>query len=334
VIIPVYNRGPVIRYSLESVRRASAGLAVETIIVDDGSDPPTSGVIAQLGYDVSLVVRQPNQGLLYARIAGLDRATGKYVMFLDSDDLVSADKFRLQLEALASTGADLSYTDSAHCVLEGEYESLRPSPDMPTAETTDATEFGIRIQPPPHSPIFLASWLRRVVKDALIAPSPLFNSCAEIWFYQNGALHGGRAVRVAGPHAIVGSHPGARLTNHWEWIAVGSLAVMEAFARVEANTPAGNRARERMAEVVFVSWRALPYDFSREFDERLLNLWRRLGPGRMSALGGPSFRFLARFLGPVLAARIYRRLRGHGYSTCRTMTDGELGVLLDALPSP
>jgi len=37
VIIPVYNRGPMIRYALESVRRASAGLEVETIVVDDGS---------------------------------------------------------------------------------------------------------------------------------------------------------------------------------------------------------------------------------------------------------------------------------------------------------
>ena len=37
VIIPVYNRGDLIRHTLESVRRASAGITVEVVIVDDGS---------------------------------------------------------------------------------------------------------------------------------------------------------------------------------------------------------------------------------------------------------------------------------------------------------
>jgi glycosyltransferase involved in cell wall biosynthesis len=49
VIIPVFNRGILIRYTLESVRRASAGLAVEFIVVDDGSEPPAAESIARLG---------------------------------------------------------------------------------------------------------------------------------------------------------------------------------------------------------------------------------------------------------------------------------------------
>jgi hypothetical protein len=334
VIIPVHNRGPVIRYTLESVRRASAGLDVETIVVDDGSEPPTAGVLAELGFTPSVLVRQANQGLLYARLAGLARATGRHVLFLDSDDLVSADKFRLQLAALGSTGADVCYTDFSHCVLEGDYDSLRPVADPPCAETEDATEFGIRVQPPPHSPMFEAAWLRRIAEGPFISPSPLYNACAEIWFYQNGALLGGRAVRVPGPHAIVGMHPGARLTGHWERIAVGSLAVMEAFARVDAGTPAAARARRLMAEAVFRAWRALPRDFSPEFGERLVGLWRRLGEGRTAELGSRRFRMLAGMTGPLRAARLLRRWRARPYAASRTLTDAEFRDLLSMLPPP
>jgi hypothetical protein len=334
VIMPVYNRGPVIRYALESVRRASVGLEVETLVVDDGSEPPTAGVLAELGFAPSLLVRQANQGLLYARLAGLARATGRHIVFLDSDDLVSADKFRLQLAAQKAAGADVSYTDFAHCVLEGDYDSLRTVADPPTADTTDATEFGIRVQPPPHSPMYASDWLRRMVKAPFIPPSPLYNSCAEIWFYQNGALLGGRAVRVPGPFAIVGMHPGARLTAHWERIAVGSLAVMEAFARADAGTPAAARARPLMAEAVFRAWRALPRDFSPEFAERLIGLWRRLGSGRTAELGGRGFRALAVGLGPLRAARLLRRWQARPYAASRTMTDAEFEELLGSLPPP
>jgi len=334
VIIPVYNRGQVIRFTLESVRRASAGLDVETIIVDDGSEPPTSVVLEELGFVPTRLVRQANRGLLYARLAGLEQATGRNILFLDSDDLVSPEKFRLQLAALARTGADLSYTDSAHCVLEGELDSLRPVAAPPAIDTSDATEFGIRVQPPPHSPIFRAEWLRQVVREAFFAPSPLYNSCAEIWFYQNGALRGGRAVRVPGPHTIVGVHPGARLTGQWEKIAVSSLAVMEAFARADVDTPAAAHARQLMSEAVFLAWRALPRGFSPEFGERMLDLWRRLGSGRPAVLGGRGFQVLARMLGPERAARLLHQWQSRPYSASRTMTDAEFEILLRALPAP
>jgi glycosyltransferase involved in cell wall biosynthesis len=81
VIIPVYNRGELIRYTLESVRRASGGLKVEVVIVDDGSDEPAADSIARLGFVPDQVIRQPNQGLLFARLTGLAAATGRYTLF-------------------------------------------------------------------------------------------------------------------------------------------------------------------------------------------------------------------------------------------------------------
>lgn len=332
IVIPIYNRGDVIRYTLESVRRASAGLNVETIVVDDGSTPPTAETLARLGFAPSVLVRQENQGLLFARLAGFARATGRNVLFLDSDDVVGSEKFHRQLAAMRSTGADVSYSDTARCEISGAFESLQPVPDAPAFDTTDTTEFCIVVQPPPHSPIFRTAWLRDAVERAFFPPSPLYNSVAEIWFYHNAAPRPGRAVRVPGPHTIIGSHPGARLTNHWEKLGVASLAVMEAFARHCPATADTARARRLVGETAFRSWRRLPRDFSPEFAARTLALWRRLAPGFSPALGGGFFRALARGLGPERAGRLLRRVQARPYAQSRTLSDADFAQLLRALP--
>lgn len=334
VIIPVYNRGDLIQFTLESVRRASAGLAVEVIVVDDGSDPPTAATLARLGFTPSVLVRQANQGLLFARLAGLARATGRFVLFLDSDDLVSPEKCRRQIAAMDEVGADISYSDSARCEINGEFDSLLYSPDPPARNTSDCAEFCLLVQPPPHSPIFRTAWLRDVVSTAFIPPSPLYNSVAEIWFYHNAAPRLGRVVRVPGPHTIVGSHPGARLTNHWEKLAMGSLAVMEAFARLCPVAVETEQARRLVGEVAFASWRKLPRGFSPEFNDRLLGIWRRLGDQGRSRLGGGKFQLLARLLGPIHAANLFRLVQNGSYDGCRTLTDADVRKLLSALPPP
>ena len=335
VVVPVYNRGPLIRYTLESIRRASAGLAVEVIVVDDGSDEPAAESIARLGFCPERILRQTNQGLLFARLAGLEAATGRHVLFLDSDDLIGPDKLRLQLAAMDLAHADISYTDTARCLLEGEYAALLISPEAPYADTNDPAEFFISIQPAPHAPVFRTEFLRQVVAQAFFAPSPLYNCVAEIWFYHNAAPRPAQVVHVPGAHAIGGMHRGVRLTNHWEQLGVASLAVMEAFARSCPDMPAAARARQFVAEKAFASWRALPRDFSPEFGERLLAVWRRLGRGTdWRRLGGPCFRILGAALGPVGAARLLGRMRGHSYGSVRTMDDAAFQALLSALPPP
>lgn len=335
VIIPVYNRGEVIRYALESVRRASAGLAVEVIVVDDGSEPPAADAIARLGYQPTKVIRQPNRGLLFARLAGLAAAAGRYVLFLDSDDLVSADKLRAQVSTMDRTQADVSYTDTARCTLAGDYDALVVTPDAPALDTADASEFYITVQPAPHSPVFRADYVRRVVAEACFPPSSLYNSVAEIWLYHNAASLPAHVVKVAGAHTISGLHPGARLTNHWEKLAVASLGVMEAFARACPATAATTRVRQLVAEKAFRSWRRLPRRFSAEFCARELALWARLGQQRdLRRLGGRGFGLLARLLGPVAAARVLQRIQNRPYEGLRTLDDAAFQQLLAMLPPP
>lgn len=336
IVIPVYNRGDVIRYTFESVRRASAGLSIETIVVDDGSTPPTAETLARLHFSPTRLLRQENRGLLFARLAGLAAATGRHVLFLDSDDLVSADKLAAQVAALDREAADVSYTDTARTTLLGDYTALALASDPSLPATSDAAEFFIQVQPAPHSPIFRRTYLAEIVRTAFFPPSPLYNSVAEIWFYHNAAPRPGRVVYVPGPRAIIGQHPDARLTNHWEKLGVASLAVMEAFARTcPVDTPAALRARRLVGEKAFASWRRLPRGFSPEFGERTLNLWRHLAAdSRSPVLGGRLFQSLARLLGPVTAARLLHRIQAGPYERCRTLSDTDFARLLAALPPP
>ena len=335
VVIPVYDRGALVRHTLASVRAASAGLRVETVVVDDGSRMPLAGDLARLGISVDLLIRQENRGLLFARLAGLDAATGRNVLFLDSDDLVSADKLRTQVAAL-DVGADVAYTDHAGQALDDETGPAgQPDAHEPLPVASSAAGFFITVQPAPHSPAFRTDYLRARVAAAPFPPSPLYNAVAEIWFYHICAPFPARVVKCPGL-ALVGRHPGPRLTNHWEKLGVASLAVQEAFARTcPLGSPEGREARALAAAKTFLAWRRLPRGFSAEFSRRLLAIWKHSpAPAEVRLLGGKSFLALARLLGAERAARLLHRFQAGPYSACRTLDDNALEALLARLPPP
>lgn len=85
VIIPVYNRADSIAAAIDSVLAQTCS-DHEIIVVDDGSTDATPGRLAAYG-DRIRVIRQSNAGGGPARQAGISRARGEYVTFLDSDDI-------------------------------------------------------------------------------------------------------------------------------------------------------------------------------------------------------------------------------------------------------
>lgn len=66
---------------------------IEIICVDDGSADATCGIMRRWAEEDSRirVITQPNAGILGARYAGLQQASGDYVLFLDSDDTLTAE---------------------------------------------------------------------------------------------------------------------------------------------------------------------------------------------------------------------------------------------------
>ena len=111
-IIPVYNRAGMLQRAVASVV-AQSWPRTEIIIVDDGSTDDTAQAVARMVRESRGVVRalrQGNRGPGAARQAGLELARGEFVQFLDSDDLLLPDKFRLQVCALrCDADAGISY---------------------------------------------------------------------------------------------------------------------------------------------------------------------------------------------------------------------------------
>ncbi len=99
-IIPVFNRPDLIIECVESVL-AQTYRNFEIIIIDDGSTDNSVDVLEQLSERYAEIIklyRQVNQGPGAARQKGLNHASGEYVQFLDSDDLIKPEKFEFFMD--------------------------------------------------------------------------------------------------------------------------------------------------------------------------------------------------------------------------------------------
>lgn len=98
VVIPCYNHAHFLPQAIASVH-AQTVRPTEIIVVDDGSADDTA-TVAQAIRDV-IYIWQHNAGLSAARNAGMTRATGDYVIFLDADDILLPDAIERGLACFA-----------------------------------------------------------------------------------------------------------------------------------------------------------------------------------------------------------------------------------------
>ncbi|HOU09200.1 MAG TPA: glycosyltransferase family 2 protein [Clostridiales bacterium] len=109
VIIPVYNVEAYLRRCVDSVL-AQTHAQLEVILVDDGS-PDNCGSICDAyaaADDRVRVIHKANGGLSSARNAGIEKAGGDYLAFIDSDDTVAPGMIAALLAALEREGADIA----------------------------------------------------------------------------------------------------------------------------------------------------------------------------------------------------------------------------------
>jgi len=109
VVVPIYNVALFLDTCLESVRaQGFTADELQVIMVDDGSTDG-SGLIAKKWahrHKSFHLVSQPNKGLSGARNTGIEHTTGKYLVFLDSDDIVPPHAYSNMVALLEKSGSD------------------------------------------------------------------------------------------------------------------------------------------------------------------------------------------------------------------------------------
>lgn len=112
VIVPAYNAERYIRETILSACAQTYG-NMEILVVDDASNDRTCDIVQALSAEyaqVRLIRQRKNEGASAARNVALKQAAGRYVAFLDSDDLWRPRKIAMQLEALKNSPAVMCYT--------------------------------------------------------------------------------------------------------------------------------------------------------------------------------------------------------------------------------
>lgn len=99
IIVPTYNTEKFIRSTIESVQNQTYA-NWEMVLVDDASTDKTVSIIKQFAQQdnrIKLFELQENRGNGFARNAALEKATGKYIAYLDADDLWFPQKLEKQI---------------------------------------------------------------------------------------------------------------------------------------------------------------------------------------------------------------------------------------------
>lgn len=109
IVIPVYNAGRFLWECVNSVRKQTF-TDWEAILVDDGSTDKSVGICDKVVQDEPRfsVIHKENGGVSSARNAGIEAARGKYLAFLDADDVLVPTFLEKMVDAAETYGTDLT----------------------------------------------------------------------------------------------------------------------------------------------------------------------------------------------------------------------------------
>lgn len=126
IIMPSYNTANYIEASIESVRHQTYE-NWELIIVDDCSTDNTDEIVKPLLSDARIryLKNEKNSGAAISRNRALREAKGKWIAFLDSDDLWLPEKLEKQVAFMEQNGYHFSYTNYEEINMAGEKTGVR-----------------------------------------------------------------------------------------------------------------------------------------------------------------------------------------------------------------
>ena len=108
IIVPAYNSSDYIKECISSVLMQKTSYNYELIVINDGSKDDTLEKINLFKENKHLkIINQENKGFSGARNRGIDESLGKYIMFLDSDDLLCENSIEKLIKTAKEKKADI-----------------------------------------------------------------------------------------------------------------------------------------------------------------------------------------------------------------------------------
>ena len=112
VIMPMYNAERYVRKAIESVQKQTFG-DFELIIIDDKSTDGSKAICEEFQQNdprIKVITVEKNGGAGNARNIGIQLAKGKYITFIDSDDIWEPQKLNLQYKMLRKKNIGFVYS--------------------------------------------------------------------------------------------------------------------------------------------------------------------------------------------------------------------------------
>ena len=112
IVVPIYNAEQYLRRCVDSILNQEY-TDFELLLVNDGSTDASGDICEEYGDQDPrvIVIQKENTGVSDSRNRALDRARGKYLQFLDSDDWITPDATRLFVRAAEEYGCDMVISD-------------------------------------------------------------------------------------------------------------------------------------------------------------------------------------------------------------------------------
>lgn len=243
VVIPTRDRSALVVRTARSAL-AQRGVALELVVVDDGSADDTPAALAQLADPRLTVVRHPQPlGVSAARNTGVAAAAGRWVAFLDDDDLWAPDKLATQLAAAERLGR--VWACSGSVTFMGDARIVAGAP------------------PPPADVIAAALPVRNIVPAGASNVVARADALRATGGFDPGLRHMAdwdlwiRLARL-GPPAVV-AEPAVAYRLHATNASADSAAIGAELARIEARTheARGGRPVDRAFVHRWTAWNLL-----------------------------------------------------------------------------
>lgn len=122
IIVPVYNMEKYLEKCMDSLVNQTLE-DIEIIVINDGSTDNSINILNQYKNEYPnkiIVIDQKNKGISAARNIGIDKANGKYIGFVDSDDYVKLDMYEKLYNKIEKSKSDIVVCNYTKYFMDGE----------------------------------------------------------------------------------------------------------------------------------------------------------------------------------------------------------------------